>query len=195
MRKLFLLCLSLLILPVSAFALIVTDSVDKDSFGYEVAYRFATSDLQASLTAAEVPVIPGAAQHNFYYTIHRDGKVVGISVAGNDPVAVGGATFDVTINGTITGVQTVVESPARAALGATGSSGTQFAYMRQDRAETNSARGFRASGDRAGLHNTDHPYGRATPLTAGSRIGVAVTTSATWVDTTADYIVTIYVLE
>lgn len=195
MRRLAVMLAIFSLFPVNAFALLVTDNVDKTEFKYEVGYRFATSDLQASLTAAEIPVIPDATQHNFYYVVPRDGRVVGISVAGNNALSAGGATFDVTINGTVTGIQTVIESPARTALGESGSSGTQFAYMRQDRAQTASVRGFRSAIDTTSKHDTDNPYGRATPITAGNRIGVRVTTSSTWSPATLDYIVTIYVLE
>lgn len=195
MKKLILASLFALGLCSSVFALLVTDNVDKDSFQYEVAYRFTTADLAASQTAAEVPVISGAVQHNFYYTIPRSGKIVGIAVSGNAEITAGGATFDITINGNVTGVQTVIESPARSAVGNTGSSGPQYAYMRQDRAETAASGGFRASGSTADKHNADNPYGRATPLSAGNRVGVKVTTNSSFAPTTIDYVVTVYVLE
>lgn len=198
MKRLFLISLFLLFTFGSAFALIVTDNVDKDAFQYEVPYHFSTNDLATSQTAVEIPVIAGATQHNFYYVIPRDGRIVGMSIAGNKAVVAGAATFDLTINGTVTGIQTVIEptvGTARSAVGISGSAGPQFAYIRQDRAETASARGFRSSSDKASYHNAEHFYGKATALSAGNRVGARITTSSSFAPTTTDYVITIYVLE
>ena len=198
MRKLILTSLLVLTLCFPAYALLVTDNVDRDNFQYEIPYQFATTDLGASLTAVTFSVsgLAGSGTAaNPNYVIPRSGRIVGIAVSGNAAITAGGATFDVTINGTVTGVQTVIESPARSAVGNTGSSGTQFAYMRQDRADTAASRGFKASDDSANFHNADNPFGKATALSAGNRVGVRVTTSSTLSPTTIDYVVTVYVLE
>lgn len=195
MKKLILASLFAIGLCPSAFALLVTDNVDKDSFQYEVPYSFATNNLAASQTAVEFPITAGAVQNNYYWTVPRSGKIVGIAVSGNNAVTAGGATFDITINGNVTGIQTVIESPARSAAGNTGSSGTQYAYMRQDRSETAASRGFKVSSPSADRHDADNPYGRATPLSAGNRVGVKVTTNSAFTPTTIDYVVTVYVLE
>ena len=200
MKKLILVTLflvALFVLTTPLFALMTTENVDKDKFDYEVAFTFATSDMGTSYTAQEIPVSQTTSMlNNFYYVVPRDGSIVGISVAGNIVLGAGAATFDVTINGTVTGVQTVIEySPVRTALGNSGASGSQYAYMRQDRAETASSQGFRQSSDKSDYHNVDNPFGRATPVSAGDRIGVKVTTNSGLSPTTADYVVTVYVLE
>ena len=182
---------------IQAHAMIITNDVDRNNFLYQSAYTFSTSDLAATQTAVDLQVGTGATlANNFYRTVSRDGSVVGISVTGSTPLNVGAATFDITINGTVTGVQTVIEAaPVRTAIGNYGKSDSQFAYMRQDRDETAASRGFRPLGYTADVHNSDNPYGRATPLTAGDRIGVKVTTSSNLSVQTIDYVVTVYVLE
>lgn len=176
----------------SALGLIVTDNVDIDNFQYEIGYQFSTVDLAASLTAA---FFPTSGRNAIYgYTIPRSGKIVGISVAGNRPVVSGAATFDVTINETVTGIQAIIEaSPLRLAIGNSGSTGTQFSYMRQDRADTRTHQGFKR--DTSQFYDKTHLYGKATALSAGNRVGVSVTTSSGFAPTVADYVVTVYVLE
>jgi hypothetical protein len=197
MKKLFLVSLFLMLIfglcnPVSA--LITTENVDKDTFQYEVPYAFATTDMGAAQTVAEITVSPAVS--GYYYTIPRSGRLVGISVAANTAVTSGGATFDVTINSYVTGIQTVLQSgTARTAVGNSGAGGTTYAYMRQDRSETAASRGFRVSSDRASYHNAENSFGKATPLVAGDRIGVKVTTSSGFAPMTSDYFVVIYVLE
>lgn len=198
MRHFLLASLFLLVMSTPAFALIVTDNVDETDFMYEVAYPFATNDLAVSQTAVEIPIIPGADDHNFYFGVPRAGRIVGMAVTATTDVAAGAATFDVTINGTVTGVQTVLEvqqTSARSAAGNSGSAGSRVAYIRQDRDETNAAQGFRGVNDRStSFHDSDNVYGRATPISAGDRIGVRVTSSS-GLSPVQDYTVVIYVLE
>lgn len=178
-----------------AFGLIVTVNVDKDAFQYEVGYKFATQDLAASLTAVDVPVGTEDLGHNFEYVIPRDARVVGMSVASNRASTSGAATFDVVINSTVTGIQAVIDaSVVRSAVGTSGSSGSQYSFIRQDRASTTVAQGFRAENGTEDKHDADHPYGKATAITAGNRIGVQVTTSSGF-SVEDDFVVVIYVLE
>ena len=196
MKKLFLLSLFLLFLCSPAFALLVTDNVDRDKFQYEIGYTFSTDDIGASKTAIEIPNVHGTSQFNFYYVIPRDARIVGMSTAGSQVCTVGSATFDVTINGTVTGIQNVVdEGASRSAVGNSGSTGSQYSYIRQDRAEDIVSRGFRPADDKTDIHDTTYPYGKATPLSAGNRIGVKVTTSSNFTPTNADYVITVYVLQ
>jgi len=201
-----LLSLFLLFACYPVYALITTDNVDKDTFNYEVGYRFATDDLAAAQTNLTIPLTPktvrdgvGASNVDFTeYTISRNGRLVGIAITGKGTCSSGAATFDVTLNGTVTGVQCVIESePTRSPAGTSGSSGSQYAYIRQDRSETASARGFQNDSDEftTRRHNADNPYGRATPISAGDRVGVVATTSSGFAGAGADYVIVVYVLE
>lgn len=199
--KKFILAITLLLLCSPAWALIVTDNVDKDSFGYEVAYQFATNDLGASYTANNMPIRASASIADNFYVVPRDGYILGLSVAGNVACTAGAATFDVTINEQVTGIQAVIEDRIgtvdRTAVGTSGAAGERWAYIWQPRGQDVTSQGFRGSGGvgcLADLYNNEHPYGKATPLTAGNRIGVKVTTSSGFTPTAADYIVVIYAL-
>lgn len=196
--KALLLSISLLLLVSNpVYALIETENVDRDEFQYEVGYQFATGDLQASQSAVEIPVIVDLG-HNFDLVVPRKGSLVGMSVAGNAACATGAATFDVTIAGTVTGIQTVIEptagSSAQTATGVGGAAGPQYAYIRKVREDSPVARGFRHTYDRNSFHDADHVYGKATALSAGNRIGVKVTTSSDFAPTSSDYVVVIYAL-
>ena len=205
MKKILLATLFLLIFGVSdsAFALLKTNNVHKEDFKYEVPYFFASEDLTQSMTAIKVGVgaVNGSSTDgfgdNFFYVVSRDGFLTGMSVAMSTPLTNGAATFDVTINGTVTGVQVVIEdNPVRTAVGTTGSSGDQFGFIRQDRSDTNAADGFKGDDEfTLSRHNSDNPFGRATPLTAGNRIGLKLTTDSTLLPGHADAIITIYVLQ
>ena len=196
MKKLVFTFLFLFAICVPAFALLVTDSTDEENFQYLVAYKFATEDLAANVSNVNIPIIPRKAGVNFFYVLPKGGKVVGISVAGNmGLLPTEAATFDVTINGQTTGVQTVLEKVARSAVGNVGSSGENYAYMRQYRNETKVAKGFRRGfHDDYNFYNEEQPYGRATPLSAGNRIGVQVTTSSAG-HADNDVVAVVYVLE
>lgn len=199
--KKFILVSLLLLFTSPAFALIVTDNVDKADFLYEVAFGYATSDLDANSIDWEINVVPDLAS-SYYYVVSRDGRIVGMSVSGDAAVTAGAATFDITINGLVTGVQAVLEptteATARIAVGTSGSADPRYAYIRQDRADTAAAQGFRVvyTTDKADFHDVDNPYGRATPLVAGNRVGVLVNTTANFApNSSTDYVITIYVLE
>lgn len=192
--SLFFLVISLLVSS-SAFALIVTDSTDVDNFLYEVPLQFATKDLAATLTAEKFPTATGLTPKSNEYTLLRDGKLVGIAVAGDDDCTAGGATFDVTINGAVTGVQAWISpAPAVSALGMPGTTGKRYSYARQHRADPTTEQGFKRSIG-SYYHSADFPYGKATPLSAGDRIGVKVTTSSGFAPISSDWVATVYVLE
>lgn len=200
--KVLLLSLFLVFACSPVFALITTDNVDKDTFQYEVGYKFATTDLAASYAAYEMSVETGlgsTANEIYFYTIPRDGVVVGMSVAGNTAIVGGSATFDVTINNQLTGIQTVIEptpGTVRTAVGISGSAGNLYAFIRHDRATSVVEQGFRKVEDRtSSYHNSEHPYGKATAITAGNRIGVKVTTDSSLSGTTGDFVVVVYVLQ
>ena len=194
MKKLLLTLFLLLLVPQSAYPLIVTDNVDRDKFQYEVGYRFSSGDTVASTTSLDVAMEASSTGHNFFYTIPRDGRVVGMAIAGNEAITTGQATFDITINGQVTGIQTVLEPIVHSAVGIAGKTGPQYAYIRQDRSESRTAQGFRAEGDIDDIHLVNTPYGKATPLVAGNRIGVQITTSSLYAPVTNAYVVVIYVL-
>ena len=193
----------------SALALITTDNTDRDSFQYELGYRFATGDIGASKTSVEVYTNPvtGSNIGNdgiTYYVIPRgssatyQGRIVGISAYAGKVCTLGGATFDVTINSNVTGIQAVIDSStARSAVGITGSTGTQYSYIRHDRTQSNVEQGFRPSTNSwtPDRYNADHPYGKATGLVAGDRIGVKMTTSSNFTPNDADVVITVYVLQ
>ena len=184
-----------------SFAEITTENVDKDRFLYEDGFMYATYDLAASQTSMELPIIPGltGARTNYYRLVKRtgndtvNGRIVGIAVSGNKACTSGAATFDVTINGTVTGIQAVIQPNTLSAVGNVGSSGAQYTYLNQDRASDTVPLGFRPTA--SGFHDSDHPYGKATGLNAGNRIGIKVTTSSGFAPTSNGYVTTVYVLQ
>lgn len=202
MRKFLVASLFLLIVSVSvpAFALLETNNVDVDNFNYMIAYQFASADIAASLTARDIPILNNTVSttqlENLYFTVHRPGNVVGISVAGNAPATAGGATFDVTINNQVTGIQAVIEvGPDVVAVGIDGSSDQQYAYRVHDRRDSRVAPGFYLSGGSPAWHDLVNAYGKATALVAGNQIGVEVTTHSTFAPANSDYVIVVYVLE
>ena len=194
MKKLLIISLFFLIFSLvssSAFALLVTDNTDSDNFLYQQGFDFSTSDLTVSKTQVAIPInstLTGLSE----YTLLRDGKLVGISVATSAACTVGGATFDVTINGNVTGVQAWIQKTTVSAVGNSGSAGAQYSYIRQYRNETAAPKGFGIGGAK---HNADNPYGKATPLVAGDRIGVKLTTNSTFAPDNMDAVVVVYILE
>lgn len=214
MKKLLIVSLFLLLmlgLCNSANALITTDNVDRDAFQYEVTYSFATRDVGASKTGVELYTIPipsastATMEDGIKYrvvsrgsTATYQGRIVGMSVYMGQTCTAGSATFDVTINGNATGIQAVVDSDtARSATGITGSTGTQYSYIRHDRTQDSVEQGFRQERaiDSTTYNSADNYYGRATPLVAGDRIGVKMTTSSSFTPTDSDVVITVYVLE
>lgn len=203
MRKLLLLALPLLLIlsfTTPAHALLNTDNVDETKFQYRVAYTFGTGNIVASETRAEMYTYPGYTNALMKaHVVTRPANIVGMSVAGNAVLTAGEATFDVTVNGTITGIQVSLDPyTARSAAGTAGSTGSQYGYIEQDRDETAVPRGFRSVGDiRSWSYggDYDHRYGYATALAAGDRLGVVATTNSTLAPLTNDYTINVYVLE
>jgi hypothetical protein len=205
MKKLLLSLSFLLLVSSPVYALIVTENVDRDEFQYEVTYQALTEDLSANVTATAIPFHSAYASGTiptnqiYYAVVPRDGVLVGMSVSGNAACTAGGVTFDATINNQVTGMQTIIEpttGTARSAVGISGAADPQYAYIRQDRASTTTARGFRKeTSPYLDIHNAEHPYGKVTQLSAGNRVGIKVTTSSGFLPVTTDYLVILYVLE
>ncbi len=203
MKKLiFLLVITLLCLWVTpAFALIRTRNVEADDYGsgdskfdYKVAYQFATQDVAASISAVAMPVPTANAdstlhKHSLYYAMPFKGSIVGISIATYETLTGGSATAEVTINGYVTGVRTALEvSNVRhypSGLVTTHSRVNANTLAYDDDSPPNWG---------GGRHKAvTHPYGKATPLVVGDRIGVNIETSS-GVNTT-DYVVTVIILQ
>jgi hypothetical protein len=197
MKKLLFILLFLAVTCNHAFALLTTENVDKDKFGYMVTYQFATANMAASRTDDEMPT-SGTSSPNMqnYYVVPRDGTIAGISVASNLTITSGSATFDVTINENKSGLEAVIAaSPALSAIESVGNSGSRYSYINQDRSEDVVKRGFSSSLQRTNYYDAEHPYGKATALTAGDRIGIKVSTSSGYANTTADFTATVFVLD
>jgi len=122
--------------------------------GHPYALSFMQSDVAASQTDVALDVLGLAG--NTEYTVPLDGSVIGISIASNDARTGGTLTVDVTVNGTKTGLQAVLDG-----------TNTQYHYATQTK-------------------DTD-------TVSAGDRIGVKITTDASWAPTTADIVVTVWV--
>ncbi len=215
MKKLALVSLFLLVvfgMAVPAYSEILTNNVDRDKFQYVVPFQFATADVGVTLTTSTLPIIydlgTTGTKTNYYYAIYRgstDGntlpaRIVGMAASGSAACTSGAATFDITINGAQTGIKAVIEpAPNRNAVGLNGATGATYTYIEQYRDDVAVPKGFNM-GPRASIngdwYNWSYPYGYATPLVAGDRIGVNVTTSSGFLPAlTTDYIVVIYVLE
>jgi hypothetical protein len=185
---------------ITAKAMITTENVDPDRFQYVVPYYFATTDLAASRTD-ELRTV--ANQYVTYYTIPRDGKIAGIAVYGNTNVTSSGkrATFDITYNGNPTGVKCMVglegNNPLSeyVAVGGQGKANAIRGYIWQDRLTYVAAQGFTATNDTVSYQTAEYPYGKASPIVAGNKIGVKVTTTSGWTDTGNDYAVVVYILQ
>lgn len=192
----------LLTVTSSAFALIRTRNVDIDEggFGYKVAYGFATNDVGLSRSAVEIPndaTLGVTTGHNFYYTMPFKGSIVGVSIAANQELTTGGLTADVTINGTITGVRVALDGGAATLWSRSGLKADHKQFNFQTIAfDDDSPEDW---GGTCGLGSqacvTGYEYGRATPLVAGDRIGVRVTTSSNLNPVTIDFNVTVMVLQ
>lgn len=197
MKKSIFFLLFLLIAVSQSFALITTDNVDKDSFGYQTPYLFATSNLSANQTTIAVSTAGTSGSNEVSeYVVPRAGSIVGLAVTGNANVTTGAATFDVTINGELTGIQAVINKNPGTFIG-TGSSGIKYAYARQDRSDVTVSQGTKDTSvsNRASFYSADYPFGRATPLVAGDRIGVKVNSSLNFTtNQSIDYVATVYVL-
>lgn len=195
----FLFLLAFVVITSNAFALLTTENCDKEKFLVKTVYEFASNDVAASLTAVDIPAKdPSGVNTVLEYVVPSNARLVGISVSENATKAAtsGSATYDVTINGTVTGLQALVSSFATPYLGASGSAGTYLSYSFHDRDSDSMERGFKAPNANSSYrHDADHPYGKATALVAGSRIGVKVTTSSGYAPVSADPLIRVYVVE
>jgi hypothetical protein len=195
----FLFLLAFVVCVSNASALLVTASCDKDAFQTRTCYEFASTDVAASLTKVDIP-IRGTTGGNsvFEYVIPKDARLVGITVSQHvSKLATAGyATYDVTINGTITGLQAGISPSVFSAVGSPGTTGTYLAYSSHDRDTIAMEQGFKlANPNTVYRHDSDNPYGKATPLVAGNRIGVKVTTGSAYAPVTADPVIRVYVVE
>ena len=170
----------LLIVTPSAFALIRTRNVDIDTgeFGYKVPYQFASTNVGGAVTAGELAT-DATISNIYYYTMPFKGSIVGVSIAVNAAITAGSITADVTINGTVTGVRTAIDAGAQEVWSKSGQLADhrqynyQFIAFDDDSPEDwGGTCGLGAQSCSAG-----YEYGRATPLVAGDRIGVRLTTS------------------
>lgn len=80
----------------------------QEDFPYTQPYQFMQADVAASQAAVALDVLGLAG--NTEYTMELDGSVVGIAIASNDARTGGTLTVDVTINGTATGLQAVLNA-------------------------------------------------------------------------------------
>lgn len=194
MRKtLIFLFLFLLVVSGSSYAMINTANVDRVTFTYQTPYNFATNNVAVSLTNDPIAIVGGstAGSQILYYTVPRAGNIVGISVYGNAASTAGWATFEVVLNGTPTGIKTQINKDTATASGIPGTATSQYSYILQDRDTNYVPKGHNGKNVTG---NSAFPYGKATAVAAGNRIGVNVTTSSGFAPTTSDYQVTVWVL-
>lgn len=184
MKKIILLLVITLLWVEPAFALIRTRNVDIDEggFQYKVAYQFATTDVGAVLDAAEL-CTDATITNQLYYTMPFKGSIVGISIASNAALTNGSMTADVTINGIVTGVRTAIDGQGAAKDVRAGevTAHTTYNYntiLFDDDSPPDWGGGY---------HDTKRVYGKATPLSAGDRIGVKLSTTGD-LETTASTI-------
>jgi len=78
----------------------------QQDFPYAQPYQFMQSDVAANQTAVALDVL--GLSGNTEYTMDLAGSVIGISIAGNAARSAGTLTVDVTINGTATGLQAIL---------------------------------------------------------------------------------------
>ena len=79
----------------------------QEDFPYTQPYQFMQSDVAASQAAVALDVLGLAG--NTEYTMELAGSVVGIAIASNDARTAGTLTVDVTVNGTATGLQAILD--------------------------------------------------------------------------------------
>lgn len=200
MKKfIFLLVITFLCLWASpAHALIRTRNVDAKDYGtgdskfdYKVAYQFITGDVAAStsLVAMPVPTSYKNQRHNFYYAMPFKGNIVAISIMSKAALTGGSATAEVTINGYVTGVRTAINAGGNTRDSESGLVTVHTQYNAQTLEYDDDA-----PADWGGsIHDVNHPYGKATPLVVGDRVGVNIETSA-GINVT-DYVVTVIILQ
>ena len=86
---------------------IVLLRADIDEKGQPMSYSFMQSDVAASQTDVVLNVL--GLSGNTEITMAKPGSVVGISIASNDARTAGTLTVDITIDGTKTGLQAVLD--------------------------------------------------------------------------------------
>lgn len=79
----------------------------QEDFPYKQPYQFMQSNVAASQSAVALDVL--GLSGNTEYTMELTGSVVGISIASNASRSAGTLTVDVTINGSVTGLQAVLD--------------------------------------------------------------------------------------
>lgn len=79
----------------------------QEDFPYAQPYQFMQSNVAASQSAVALDVL--GLSGNTEYTMDLDGSVIGISIASNDARTGGTLTVDATVNGTATGLQSVLD--------------------------------------------------------------------------------------
>ena len=201
MKKILCFFLSITFLSIvtpSAFALIRTRNVDIDDggFGYKVAYQFSTNNVGAGQTAIEVTT--NAVDGQLYYTIPFKGSIIGVSIASSAALTNGSATADVTINGTVTGVRVALDGGATTLWAKSGELADHRQYNYRTIAfDDDSPENWGGTcGQGAQSCQSGYEYGKATPLVAGDRIGVKLTTSSSVLPTgTAEFTITVMVLQ
>lgn len=81
-------------------------------YGFMVPLTFRSTDIAANLSAAELCVNPeaGTTELLYYYTAPYAGSVLAVSIYSDDAVTSPYLTADVTINGTVTGLQAALDT-------------------------------------------------------------------------------------
>lgn len=199
MKKIcFLLVITLMFVCVSpAFALIRTRNVEVDDYGtgeskfaYKVAYQFPTSDVTKSATSINLP-IDGTITNQYYYGMPFKGTIVGVSITSNADLSAGSVTADVTVNGTVTGVRTSLDAGCNTREYRSGIVVDHSQYN----AQTISYDDTSPPDWGGGFHDSNHQYGKATPLEVGDQLGVQLSTSVDLAAQTAEMVITVIVLQ
>ena len=122
--------------------------------GFKQPFGFSRQNVAASLSAVALNI--QGSSDNTEYVMPYAGSIIGISIAANAARSAGTLTVDATIDGSVTGLQAILNA-----------SNTQYHYGTQAK--------------------------DSDAFTAGQRVGVKITTDASWAPTTADIVVTIFV--
>lgn len=204
MRKIlcFFLGVAFLMLTSDAFALVRTRNVDIDEggFGYKVAYQFATENVGASRSAVEIHTAgeTGSGEVSYYYTMPFKGSIVAVSIASSSALTDGSATADVTINGAVTGIRVALDGGATTLWDKSGEKAdhTQYNYRTIQFDDDSPEDWGGTCGQGAQACQSGYEYGKATPLVAGDRIGVKLTTSSGLAPAdSAEFNITVMVLQ
>ena len=79
----------------------------QEDFRFNQPFNFMQANVAASQTAVAIDVL--GLVGNTEYVMDGPGSIIGISVASNDARTAGTLTVDATINGTVTGLQAVLD--------------------------------------------------------------------------------------